>query len=158
MLVGRVGLPMSLRTYRLIEAALGLACAAAVLMGRRRGWSMRTTVAACLSLSLCWMTLAGPATESSTYVLLAPILGLAALTVADRPRWQRCVVGDSFVLFPVAAMIVWFPGWIAHPVQSTGIQPFAALLLTVHVVVECWREVRAGAAGRTSGTELPRAA
>jgi hypothetical protein len=158
MLVGRVGLPMSLQTYRLIEAALGLACAAAVLIGRRRGWSERTTLSACLSLSLCWMTLAGPATESSTYVLLAPILGLAVFTVADRPRWQRCVVGGSFVLFTVAAMVVWFPGWIAHPVQSIGIQPFAALLLTVHVVVECWRELMPQAAGRTTDTELPRAA
>src|SRR5205807_1857488 len=64
MLLRVAGINLSLQAYRLLEIMLGLACAAIVLGGVRRGWNNRTAAAACLSLSVCWMTLAGPATES----------------------------------------------------------------------------------------------
>ncbi len=158
MLACRVGVPMSLGAYRLLEATLGLACAAAVLAGWRRGLDRRKVQSSCLAMSLCWMTLAGPATESTTYVLLAPVLALAVLTVADCPRWQRCVVRTSFVLFVTAAVVVWFPGSVAHPIQATGIQPFAALLLTVHVVVDYWRTLQPQPSTKEITPELPAAA
>jgi hypothetical protein len=158
MLAIRAGVPMSLATYRLTEAALGLACAAAVLAGRRRGWDKDTTLSASLSLALCWMTLAGPATESTTYVLISPLLAMAVLTIADRPQWQKCTVGASFVLFVVAACVVWFPGSFAKPIQATGIQPFAALLLTIHVLAECWRAGLRRTAEREIGADTPLAA
>jgi hypothetical protein len=104
------------------------------------------------------MTLAGPATESSTYVLLAPVLAVAVLTVADRPAWQRFAVRGSFVLFVAAAVVVWFPGSFAGPIQATSIQPFAGLLLTVHVGAEYRRAIRPQSAQSGSGADLQRAA
>jgi hypothetical protein len=142
MLVRRVGLPMDLSAYRLLEMELGLACAALILVGRSRGWDVRPTLDAGLGLGLCWMTLAGPATESSTYVLLAPVLAHAVLTAADKPPWQRWVVTVSYTLFTAASAAVWFPGWFARSINGTGIQPFAALLLTVYVVAECLQSMR----------------
>jgi hypothetical protein len=142
MLVRIIGVPMGLGGYRLLEAALGFACAAGIVIGQRRGWASQTALAACFALGSCWMTLAGPATESSTYVLVAPALAHAMLNVAARPMRQRLLVGTSFALFTVASASVWFPGHIAGPIQRTGIQPLAALLLTIHVVNECSQAMR----------------
>jgi hypothetical protein len=139
MLLRRWGLPLSLYGYRLLEVALGAGCAALVLWGRTRGRGARWSLEACASLGLCWMSLAGPATESCTYVLISPVLATAVLIVSDRPGWQKGFVGASFALFTIAAASVWFPGRIAHPIQKTAIQPLAALLLSVCVVVDCVR-------------------
>jgi hypothetical protein len=142
MLVRRAGLPMDLSAYRLLEMELGLACAALILVGRSRGWDARTALDACLGLGACWMTLAGPATESSTYVLLAPVLARAVLIGAGKPWRQQWVVAASYALFTAAAAVAWFPGRVSRPIHATGLQPFAALLLTVHVVAECVRSMR----------------
>jgi hypothetical protein len=139
MLLRRAGWQTSLPTYRAMEVAAGLACAAVVLAGVRRGWDRPQAVDACLALGSIWMTLFGPATESSTYVLLAPVLGRAVLEVAERPRPQRLIVYASFGLFTLGAVIVWFPQWIAYAVQTSGVQPVAALLLLAHVVIELRR-------------------
>jgi hypothetical protein len=139
MLLRRFGVPLSLAEYRLVEIVLGAGCAAIVLFGRRKGWDRHAAVTAATSLGLCWMTLAGPATESCTYVVISPVLAAAVLTVRQRPGWQKGLVAASFVMFTIAAASVWFPGWIAHPIQATAIQPLAALILTLYVVVECVR-------------------
>jgi hypothetical protein len=146
MLLRRYGLPLSLMAYRIVEIVLGGACAAIILWGRARGWDRRTAAEACVWLGLCWMTVAGPATESCTYVLISPVLAVAVLTAKDRPRWQQSLVGASFVLFTVAAASVWFPGWFAHPIQATAIQPLGALFLSIWVLVELGRSLHASPA------------
>jgi hypothetical protein len=157
MLLRIAGIHLSMPAYRLVETLLGLTCAVVVVTGRRRGWDTRTAVTACLSLGSCWMTLAGPATESCTYVLLAPALAQAVLDAAERPRWQRLLVYASFACFAVSAATVWFPGWFAHPVQATGIQPLAALLLTIHFATDSLRRPRP-ASDYQFEAEVPRAA
>jgi hypothetical protein len=98
------------------------------------------------------MTFCGPATESCTYVLLAPVLAQAMLEAGDR-RWPwRVLIHASFVLFILSAVIVWSPRWIASPVQSSGVQPLAAGLLTVSVLADCWRELRRPIAGPVTGS------
>lgn len=136
MLVRRVNLPLTLAGYRILELVLAIAIAAIIAVQRFQGVERRVLIRHCLFLSICWMTLSGPATESSTYVILSPILAYAVLTMAEQPRWQRTMIATSFGLFLIAAMIVWFPGWISRPVHATGIQPFAALLLSLTVVGE----------------------
>ncbi len=152
MLLRLTGWEAPLAAYRGIEVLAGLACAAVVVAGRWRVWDRRRAVAACLSLGACWMTLCGPATESCTYVLITPVLAQAVLDVAGRSPWRRGLVFVSFGLFTLSALIVWFPGWIAHPVQASGVQPLAACLLMAHVLGDCWRELRAEV--RVKGTRL----
>jgi hypothetical protein len=136
MLMRRAGWHTSQGTYRALEAAAGIACAAVVFAGRRSGWDRRRSVDACLALGLIWMTLFGPATESSTYVLLAPVLAWAVLEVGDRPWPRRLLPYGSFALFTLGALIVWFPRWISYPVQTAGVQPIAAILLLAHVLIK----------------------
>jgi hypothetical protein len=139
MLVRLANVAMDLRGYRLLEVGLGLAAGMIVVAGLLRGWKRETALAACFAVGSCWMTLAGPATESSTYVLIAPVLAAAVLTANSRPPWQRHVVTMSSVLFAAAAVAVWFPGHVARPFLAIGVQPIAALLLTVHVVTKSLR-------------------
>jgi hypothetical protein len=159
MLARLAGWQMSQPTYRGLEAALGTACAAVIVAGRRRGWDAGTATAACYSLAMCWMTLCGPTTESCTYVLIAPVLALAVIRVGERPWPQRILVGASYVLFTASAMTAWFPHGISRPVQSSGIQPLAALLLTVRVVTAvCGRLRQLAVAGEEPPQGRERAA
>jgi hypothetical protein len=62
------------------------------------------------------------------------------------------LVGGIVGLFVVAAAIVWFPRAVADAVVTTGIQPSAALLLTLMVVVQCAQKT-AGHADAPGGPE-----
>jgi hypothetical protein len=147
MLLRLAGWDASLRTYRWLELLIGVGCAAVIVAGRRKGWDNRTAIGACLALCALWMTLCGPATESCTYIVLAPILAQAVLEVGNRPRPRRLTVYVSFVLFTVSAGIVWFPRWIANPVHTTGVMPLAAFLLACHVIMQYLRELLRANAG-----------
>jgi len=133
------GLPLSLVQYRLLEVALAAVVGAFVWIQHDR-WSRDHAVWVCGTLASCWMTLAGPATESPTYVIVAPTLAACLLAAIKGPRLPQISVSASYAAFTFAAMIVWFPGWIAKPVHTSGLQPLAALLLTIVAVHFCCRE------------------
>ncbi len=59
-------------TYRVLQVASGCACAVVCVLGQWRGQPLRQVLASALALGSCWMLLLGPATESATYILLAP--------------------------------------------------------------------------------------
>jgi hypothetical protein len=133
------GLRLSLIQYRLLEFALAAVVGAYVWIQHDR-WSRHHAAWVCGTLASCWMTLAGPATESPTYVLVAPILAACMLAAVNGPRLPMILVSVSYAAFTFAAFIVWFPGWMAKPVHASGIQPLAALLLTIIAVHYCRRE------------------
>ncbi len=129
-----VGLPLSRGVYEAIEVTGGLGVLALCWWGQARGWSRRQLLGAALVLSTCWMTLLGPATESCTYILLAPALGWAVqdVSVGGASRAVRGLVHGSYGLFTTAAVACWFPGgprW-----HALGLQPLGALLLLAAVL------------------------
>lgn len=134
MLLRVYGLPLTLVQYRILESLLAVAAAGLVLSNRGR-WPREHAIAACGAMAACWMTLAGPATESSTLVLVAPLLAEMVLDARDRLGWRRWLPIVSWVLLTVGAMIVWFPRVIAQPVHSTAIQPLGLVLLTVAAIL-----------------------
>jgi hypothetical protein len=137
-----VGVHLSLREYRLLEAVLAAGCALAlgvgVWMGRGRRWQAEVA----LGLGLCWMTLAGPATEPCTYILLAPLLARAVCEPPGRPSGQRALAFGSYALFTVAIVAFWFPKPVYSAVNSLGVMPLAALLLTAHTLRDRFRPWR----------------
>ena len=158
MLIRRVGIAMDLNGYRLLETELGFLCAAAVLILKYRSAENETRTWTCLATALCWMTLAGPATESCTYVLISPIFAQSALGLGDRQVWRRWLVGTSYALFTAAAVSVWFPGKFAGLIQATALQPLAALLLTIDIAAEYFRTMCPRSAHRGAAAEFGQAA
>jgi hypothetical protein len=76
-----------------------------------------------------WMTVFGPATESSTYVLLGPVAAGALLRAWLRrsPAWSWALVGAGYGILVATQVTTWFP-W-GRAFQTLGPQPLAGLLL-----------------------------
>ena len=80
------------------------------------------------------MVLCGPATESCTYILLAPVLAWAVLDAAldRRPLWSRLIPWCGLVLFVFSQTISWFPEQVR--MLFLGILPLAGIVLWAGVV------------------------
>jgi len=118
--------PISTMGWAMLQAASGAALAAHLWMIKRRSADADELDLLLLTLGTCWMLLFGPATESSTYVILAPALILAW------GRWNgSTLVRGAYAsyAFLIASQMV--TSW-AHQHQSAYthlIQPVGALIL-----------------------------
>ena len=126
--------PLTAQGYLAIQVAVGGGMAALCLAGRWAGWPRRRLLSLVLALGCCWMTVFGPATESCTYILLAPSLAWALLESWGEPRrpWARAVRLTSYGLFVLAQAALWFPG--GSEVGKYGLQPLAGLLVLASVL------------------------
>lgn len=151
-------IPLGPRGYLVIQAASGLACAAVCVAGRLRNWEPAQVLTAVMVLGACWMTLCGPATESSTYVLLAPALAWGVLS-ARVQRWAgpaRWLPDVAAVLLLVSFVAGVSP--LARHLHALGPQPLAALLLFGAYLTVFLKELRRHAAPSATGTPVARAA
>jgi hypothetical protein len=122
-------------TYLLIQLLTAVAIAASCVAGRLAHWEQRRLLTTLFALGCCWMTLFGPATESCTYILLAPTLAWAVFDARLRSAtlWIRSGLALSFGLFTAAQAAVWFPAGV-RLVRVLALQPSAALLLLVCLI------------------------
>jgi hypothetical protein len=74
LLLRLLDIPLTLRSYTLLQAGCGLACAVLCMAARWKGASSRVVLFHVLMLGSLWMTLCGPASEPRTYALLIPAL------------------------------------------------------------------------------------
>jgi hypothetical protein len=118
--------PITSRTYLMVQLLAAGGCVLVCVAGRRRGWPRREVLAAVLTLGACWMTLCGPATESCTYVLLAPALAWGVLGGGRRRPAARALAWLAFGLFQVPVLAGLFPD--TSRVHAWGPHPLAALL------------------------------
>jgi hypothetical protein len=102
-------LPMRQTTYLIIELVSAALIALTVLIARVRKMPVHFLVAFTLSLACCWMTVLGPATESPTYILVAPAIawGIVLSEEEDaRPvsavRFRRIAYATVFGIFVVS--------------------------------------------------------
>ncbi len=115
--------------YVLVQTATGAACAAVLAWQRWRGAAPADVAANAVTLGLCWMTLFGPATESSTLILIAPVLARELIDRAGQPWWARAAAWSGGLLFLFAVVILAFPHAVHRPVIALGVQPLAAVLV-----------------------------
>jgi hypothetical protein len=129
------GVPVGVKGYQFIQLAGGAAVALLCVAGRWAGWRPQRLLPTLLGLGCCWMMLFGPATESSTYALLAPSLGWAVLEAFTEPRlfWARAPVALSYLLLAGSFAAGWFP--FGTYVHSAGIHPLGTLVLTGTLVI-----------------------
>ena len=135
-------LPISRPAYVGVQLLTAGLVGATCLAGRwLAGWRPTEVLNAALHLSVCWMTLCGPATEAATYMLVAPTLALAFLQCCrgSAPLWQRGLVFASTAAFTAAlagCLMSRTSAWTAY-----GFHPLGALLLFVAVGADCVRRL-----------------
>jgi Glycosyltransferase family 87 len=136
-LLRRWGKPTSLDTYRGTEVLAGCVAAGLVYASRRQRRSRARQVQACGGLGLVWCTLFGPATESATYSLLAPIATYAVHAVTGRSLLERVWVRGAYLLLLSVPVALWFSRPISDPYRAMIPQAHGALMLLAWLV---WRE------------------
>jgi hypothetical protein len=126
---------LSPRSYAVVQLVTAAGAAGFCSAGRLAGWEERRLLSCLFGLGCCWMTLFGSATESCTYILLAPILAWTLLDAWLRPSpwWLWTLLSASFGLFVVTQAAVWFPGG-GRLFRALGSHPLAGLLLLIGVV------------------------
>jgi hypothetical protein len=120
--------PLSRQGYLATQVLAGAMIAGVCWSARRAGGEPRLLLALVLGLGCCWMTAFGPATESCTYILLAPALAAALLQawLMRQPAWAKGLLLAAQLLLISAQAVSWFPS--LRMVRDLGAQPLAALL------------------------------
>jgi hypothetical protein len=134
MLLRVVGVHLTLAEYRLVQVLTGAAVAAVVVWQLRRGIDRARVALDAFTLGACWMATFGPVVESSTFILLAPVLGRELHDAAGRSRWARAAAYAGTGLFLLSVGVLAFPHHVHRPVVALGVQPLAALLVTAVAV------------------------
>jgi len=128
-------LPIPPKIYSFIQlgsaGALALFCA----IKTWRGWSKNRILIGLFCLVSIWMTLCGPATESYTYLILAPaiVLGLVQAFDGRQPAPLRSLVTAAYLFQLLAATRASF---LPHfkPFWALAILPFSALLFLAYAL------------------------
>lgn len=122
-------IPVTQHVYMAIQVLSGAAIGLIVWIGRRQSWEEDRLLAALFSLGCGWMLLCGPATESATYVMLAPAVVLAFVQAFSRPlpTAMRVWIATVLVILLIALGMNSFLK-LKKTVYTMSVQPFAALL------------------------------
>jgi hypothetical protein len=133
---------MSLRTYLILQLSTAAVIAILCLIARYRKMPTNLLLAFTLSLACCWMTALGPATESATYILLAPAVawGLVLNFANDKAPLMRIAYCVIFLLFVISQLALNIHGGKnfrdrLQPLPLAG----TLLLLTVMVETATWK-------------------
>ncbi len=152
-------LPITYSGYVVIQLAVA-ACAATVCLAAR-WWAGRPRLEVlntAMALAVCWMTLCGPATEGSGYILLAPTLAFALLQGwhLPQPSWIRALLIASTIAFTVASLTC----LTSRPSEGMayGPHPLGGLLLMIAIAGEAIRRIVAPMETMGTATATPRAA
>ena len=130
--------PMSMRQYMIVQLTVAAIIAVICLIGRSQHRPMHQRLTMLLSLACCWMTVFGPATESATYILLAPIVAwMLVETYAEPSAWLRRIGYELvFGLFIASQCALWFGSrgkWFRDQLQPL---PIAGTLLLMLLLVQ----------------------
>jgi hypothetical protein len=140
------GVPLTVSAYQAVQLAAAAGCAALVASLRWRGRPESAVGLAALTLGSAWMMLLGPATESCTYVVLAPALGWwlvqAHLARGRADRWAPAAaqaLGLSAGLLGLCVLAGLSPNVTRF--HGLGLHPLAALLFSCVTVGALLREL-----------------
>lgn len=128
--------PIGPKMYTAIQLVSAAAIAVFCLAARRIDPTPRRLLPLVLGLGCIWMTVFGPATESPTYVLLAPTAAGTFLSAwRDRRSLPlRGLLLAVYALLVSAQIVAWFAG-LYLPYRAWGPQPVAGLLLAVGLLM-----------------------
>jgi Glycosyltransferase family 87 len=127
--------PMSRNEYKVIEVLAGAGVAAVCLLKSRRAQEEKSLRNLVFGVCCGWMMAFGPATEATTYIILAPAAAAAVVMAwsLPNPRWFRLAITIVCVVLSLAQLQLLFP--LNKPLHQIAAQPFAALLFIVAVSI-----------------------
>jgi alpha-1,2-mannosyltransferase len=128
--------PVSREAYEIFEAFSGLAVAGLCWHRQRAGWPEKESLNGALALTCTWMLILGPASESCTYILLAPVLAASLVKALNESggSWRRHLLYASCAFFLVAVCLGTLPG--AALWHSWGLHPIGGLLYMAYLLTE----------------------
>jgi hypothetical protein len=131
---------MSMRqqTYLIIELATAMLIALACLIACYRKMPIELWLANTLSLACCWMVVMGPATESATYILLAPAVAWGIVLSESNPksRLARIAYGIILGLFIASQLAINMGSAGKHFRDHLQPLPFAGTMLLIVVLMQ----------------------
>jgi len=135
------GIELNLRLYFILQILGGVAVAALCFVGHQKKWRDDRLLTLIFTLVCCWMLLLGPATESSTYILLAPAVSLAAVEAFSRPfpRWMRGLITAALTILIGGAAFIAFAGR-RRELWTMSIQQVGTLLFAVFAIAWVFRD------------------
>jgi len=156
-----IHLPIGKAIYQALQVGSALALALLVLAARWQRWSEERLLGTSFALVCGWMLLLGPATESATYIMLAPAVALAFVAAFSRPIPQPRLM-RPWIALAVAGLLgaLALNSFFRLPkdVRTLSIQPIAALVFCGYTLYATrrtfWADARnpaRGAQGNASG-------
>ena len=136
LLIHLYGIPISRQAYLILQMASGAGVALWCWHRQRAGWPPAMLLTSTLALTMAWTMLLGPATESSSFALLAPSLAwsvVAELEAVDG-RARRGLLWVTCILFGVAVLVGGLtPRWRIH---EAGVHVWASLGYFTYLLTE----------------------
>jgi glycosyl transferase family 87 len=133
-------LQISEHLYVLVQILSGCAVGVVCLLGHLRRWEQGPLLATLLSLGCVWMLLCGPATESATYFLIAPMIACALCQVylQSHSLLLRVLVTVSYGMLLAGLGINSF---LHRPktFYAMSLQPFGVLIFLCFIVMTLLR-------------------
>ena len=122
--------------YMVFQVLTGAGIAVLCWQRQRAGWPVKALLTGTLGLAAAWMMLLGPATESSSFVLLAPSLAWSVVESLQAAEWRRRrgLLSASCALFAVAVLMGGFSS--AVKIHALGVHSWASLFYFIYLLTE----------------------
>jgi hypothetical protein len=131
------GHPLLPHVFLLVQMLAGLAVLILCLVDARRTSALRRRLYSAFQLFTCWVVLFGPATETCTYIIIAPVIAWNLIDVFSHPAaWSgRLLLIVSFVMMGPLVTDLAIPV-IRDFANEHGSQPIGALLFLGYALVQ----------------------
>ena len=136
LLIHLYGIPISRNVYLLLQAGAGAGIALLCWNRQRAGWPANRLLTSTLALTMTWTMLLGPATESSSFALLAPSFAWSIVEAlqANNVNARHRLLWGSCALFAIAVIL----GGIVNDwkIHQLGVHAWASLFYFVYLLTE----------------------
>jgi hypothetical protein len=139
-LLNELHLSITASAYKVLQVVTGALIAIYAVIGRWGKRPLNQLLADVFTLASCWMLLLGPASESATYVMLAPAVMLAFVRELGSKSswWLRIWLFSALTLLVVALGVYSFTHANRNP-HMMVIQPVAAVLFSIFSLLQMVR-------------------
>jgi hypothetical protein len=155
-LFGLVGHPLPARWFTALEVVAGAVVLGLCRLHARRTPDPRARLTQVAILYSVWVVLFGPATESCTYVVMAPAIAWALVDVWRRPtrKFTRLVLVAGLLLMGPAVTDLFGPA-VRNFANEHGSQPVGALLFVPYALGGLRRRPHGAATERPASVRTP---